>query len=163
MKNENANVISSTEDGPFQQFELSLDQVSSLDARWEETPAPAAPTGGRARAQEHLRRLGVAGLSETDSRRTAKTEYVMRLLVSGRAPLEEPPAAVPGPLPEPEPSAAPGPELSAVPELSPCPEPSAVPEPSLCPEPSAVSGPPPGVMTLENLTFDDLLAELENL
>lgn len=143
MKNKNANVISSAEDGPLQQYEMSLDQVSSLDARWEE--AAAAPPAGPARAQEHLRRLGVAGLSETDSRRTAKTEYVMRLLVSGRAPLEEPPAAAPEPLPEPEPPAAP--------ELSPAPEPAPLPEPK----------PQPGVMTLENLTFDDLLAELENL
>ena len=136
MKNKNANVISSAEDGPLQQYEMSLDQVSSLDARWEE--AAAAPPAGPARAQEHLRRLGVAGLSETDSRRTAKTEYVMRLLVSGRAPSEESPAA-PRPLPEPEPAAAP--------------------EPPTKPEPE----PPPEVMTLENLTFDDLLAELENL
>ena len=150
MKNENANVISAAEDGPFQQFEMSLDQVSSLDARWEEAAAPLkkAPEG-HARAQEHLRRLSVAGLGEADSRRTAKTEYVMRLLVNGRAPLEEEslaPAA-PGPLPEPEPISAP--ELLSVSEPR--------------PEPVSAPGPQPGVMTLENLTFDDLLAELENL
>ena len=155
MKEENTNVISSTEGGPFQQFEMSLDQISSLDARWEETPAPVKPPDPPARAHGHLRRLGVAGLSETDSRRTAKTEYVMRLLVSGRAPLEEP-------------AAAPEPESVTVPELSPESEPAAAPEPppepefGAAPEPAAVPE-PPGVMTLENLTFDDLLAELENL
>ena len=147
MKNKNTNTVTVTEDGPYQQFEISLDQVSSLDARWEdrrgETPVKQHP-GPHTRTQEHMRRLQVGELCETDRRRSAKTEYVMRMLVNGRAPLEEPPAAAPAP---------PEPERPAVSELLPKPEP----EHAAAPEPRA------GGMTLENLTFDDLLAELENL
>lgn len=77
--------------------------------------APASPV------RTHERRLPVGGLCEADSRRAEKTEYVMRLLVRGRAPFEE--------------AAARESKRPAAPEA----------------------------MTLENLTFDDLLAELENL
>ena len=143
MKYKRTNENTAAEDELFQQIELSLDPRGIHDPLPEETPRMERDLPS-ARTQEHMRRLAVEGLCDTDPRRCAKTEYVMRLLVNGRAPLEEPPIPV-GPQPPPEPARP------------------AAPEPAPEPKRRAAPKPAPGVITLENLTFDDLLAELENL